>query len=64
MPIDLYNEVKDTIAKEIGVYVLNGEDFYCIKNPIKKKLGTNTDVLIYSLIKSLSREHDKVMKGR
>lgn len=66
MPKELYEEVKNDIPNEIGVFIPDGRisELYSIKKAKKKKMGTTTDVLIYSLIKSLSREHDKVMRGR
>lgn len=66
MPEDLYNEVKSEIPKEIGVFVPDSKitQLYCIKKPVRQELKVKRDVMIYSLIKSLSRETDKLYKGK
>ena len=58
MPEWLYEEVKGSIPKHIGVH--NGRS--CIKNAKKQPLGTDEQVLKDSMIRSLSREQDKLFK--
>lgn len=68
MPPELYEQVKQDIPKDIGVYTYWGTEIkdpslYCKKKPKRKELVVKKDVLIYSLIKSFSREYDKLVKG-
>lgn len=61
MPKELYEEVKEEIPKEIGVYVIKGFYAYVIKNPRKQNLKVDEQVLKDSMIRSLSREFDKFL---
>ena len=55
---ELYEKVKDEIPKEIGVFV--DGSFY--KKPIKQELKISEDILKDSMIRSLCRESDKLLK--
>lgn len=59
MPNELYEQVKDEIPQHIGVYI--GD--YCIKNARRQPLTADEQVLKDSLIRSLSREAEKVIKS-
>jgi hypothetical protein len=64
MPNELYEEVKDEIPKEIGVYTAyigTGGMFWmtCVKKPIRQDLKIDRDKLMFSLMQSLSRENQK-----
>lgn len=69
MPPELFQKIKQNIPAHIGVYTYReradrqNPTLYCAKWPIKQPLGVDQDTLIYSLIKSLSREYDKHVKG-
>lgn len=56
MPLQVYKEVMHDIPKDIGVYI-DGQ--YCKKNPRKRELGIDEQVLKSSLIRSLFREYEK-----
>lgn len=56
---ELYEKVKDEIPKHIGVYV--GQRLK--KRPKKQELGVDENVLKSSLIRSLSREADKLIRS-
>jgi len=58
MPKELYEEVKDEISKEIGVYI--GEN--CIKKAKKQELKIDSETLKDSIIRSLYRDSEKLMK--
>jgi hypothetical protein len=58
MPKELYDEVKDEIPSHIGVYI--GD--WCIKNPKKQELKVDENILKDSLIRSLYRDSEKLMK--
>lgn len=65
MPIELYHQVKDEIRKEhagIGVYVLDGDDFYVIEKPRFRELKADKEVILSSLARSMQREWFKVLK--
>jgi hypothetical protein len=65
MPKELYEQVKDEIPKEIGVYVAypfrnpNHFGFECIKKPTRQELKVQHDKLMFSFMQSLSRENQK-----
>lgn len=59
MPEELYNQVKYQIPKDIGVYI-NG---WCTKKPKKQELAVDEQILKNSMIRSLSRETEKVIKN-
>jgi hypothetical protein len=69
MPPELYEQVKQDIPKDIGVYTYYPKAnkqcpwLHCCKKAKRKELIVNKDILIYSIIKSLSREYDKIIKG-
>lgn len=56
---DLYNEVKDEIPNHIGVYV--GGDL--VKKAKKQKLSVDEQILKDSMIRSLYRESEKILKS-
>ncbi len=57
MPKELYEQVKDEIPKHVGVYT---ESNYCAKKAKKVELGADERVLKDSLIRSLSRDVQKI----
>ncbi|MBJ8108983.1 hypothetical protein JDS99_04800 [Bacillus cereus group sp. N6] len=59
MPKELFEKVKDEIPSHVGVYV-NG---MCVKKAKKQKLLVEEKVLKDSLIRSLSRESDKLFQS-
>lgn len=59
MPKELFEKVKDEIPSHVGVYV-NG---VCVKKAKKQKLLVEEKVLKDSLIRSLSRESDKLFQS-
>jgi hypothetical protein len=58
MPKELYEEVKDEIPNHIGVYI--GD--WCIKKAKKQELKITVNVLKDSLIRSLYRDAEKLLK--
>lgn len=56
---DLYNEVKDEIPNHIGVYV--GGDL--VKKAKKQELSVDEQILKDSMIRSLYRESEKILKS-
>lgn len=71
MPKELYEEVKDEIPKEIGVYTGNfwsnkNKDYYSvelIKRPKKKEVTIDIETLKNSLLRSLYRDVEKGRKS-
>ena len=59
MPQELFDKVKNAISSHVGVYV-NGS---CVKRPKRRELAVDEQVLKDSLIRSLSREAEKVIKA-
>ena len=63
MPKELYEQIKDEIPKEIGVYgSYECRDNICLtllKKPKKRELKVEMDILKNSMIRSLSREVTK-----
>jgi hypothetical protein len=59
MPEELYEQVKNEIPANIGVYV-NG---HCYKNPKKQQPTVDIQTLKDSMIRSLSREVEKQIKS-
>jgi len=59
MPKELYKQVKNDIPKYVGVYASGG----FIKNPQKQKLKVDEQILKNSMIRSLSRDVDKMIKS-
>lgn len=67
MPHELYEELKEQIPSEIGVYTddekyWNKRQLTCVKNAKKQELKCNSNILKNSLIRSLSREANKLQK--
>ena len=56
---DLYNEVKDEIPNHIGVYVGGN----LVKKAKKQELSVDEQVLKDSMIRSLYRESEKILKS-
>jgi hypothetical protein len=61
MPKELYEDVKDEIHNNIGVYTYNEEYPWAnlVKRPKKQKLGVDEQILKNSMIRSLYREFEK-----
>lgn len=66
MPGELYEQVKDEIPKEIGVYTAYTYDhnpkhgwMTCVKKPIKQELKIQHDSLMFAFMQALSRENQK-----
>lgn len=59
MTQELYDKVKDEIPKHIGVYIYG----YCTKKAKRQELTISEDVLKNSMIRSLSREADKMYRS-
>lgn len=59
MPKELYDQVKDEIQKHIGVYINGG----CVKKAKKQELAIDEQVLKNSMIRSLYREAEKIIKS-
>lgn len=57
-PEELYEQVKDDVPSHIGVH--NG--WGVIKNPKKQELGLPLQVILMSIIRSMSREAEKYYK--
>ncbi|GIN93346.1 hypothetical protein J22TS1_43970 [Siminovitchia terrae] len=60
LPKELYEEVKHDIPSHIGVYV---DGNYSVKRAKKQELTIDVQVLKDSLIRSLSRESEKLLKS-
>lgn len=60
LPSKLYEEVKHDIPNHVGVYV-NG--VHSVKRAKKQELAVDEEILKNSLIRSLSREADKLLKS-
>lgn len=63
MPIELYEEVKDEIPKEIGVIGWTGSYLETTKRPKKQELKVDIDILKNSMIRSLYRDIEKAKKS-
>jgi hypothetical protein len=61
MPLELYEQVKDDIPKHIGVWNWDGR--WGLKRPKRQELGIDEQILKDSLIRSLYREAEKVIKS-
>ena len=68
MPHELYEQVKDEIPPEIGVFVAadygdrytNGSIFCkCVKKAKRRVLGVDEEMLKFAFMQALSREHEK-----
>lgn len=58
MTKEVYEQVKDDIPPHIGVYVGG----LCVKKAKKQELGIDAEILKNSLIRSLYRDFEKLMK--
>lgn len=63
MTYELYEEVKDEIDKNIGVYTYNGRWLSCTKKPKRQELGVSESILKDSMIRSLERDYEKIIKS-
>lgn len=63
MPVELYNEIKEEIPREIGVYAWNGEYLNLIKRPKKQELKVDKGILKNSLIRCLYRDSHKIKES-
>lgn len=59
MPPELYEKVQEEIPKHIGVYV-GGKYVRCVKKARKQSLSIDNDILTMSMIRSLSRDANKL----
>lgn len=59
MPKELYEQVKDEIPGHIGVYIGGA----CVKRAKKQALAVDENILTNSLIRSLSRDVEKLLKS-
>lgn len=60
MPDELYEQIKNEIPKEIGVYSYNGKYLYLKKKARKQKLIDGIDgQLYYGMVRGLNREREK-----
>lgn len=64
MPLALYEDVKSEIPEGIGVYTLSerGRLCLCEKRAKKRELAVEHEILVNSMIRSLSRDADKLHK--
>lgn len=67
---EVYKSVSNDIQPSIGVYVVKKESninhpysISCVKKASRQDLKVPQDVLMYSILKSLSREYDKYIRG-
>ncbi len=60
MPDGLYEQVKDEIEKDIGIYSYNGQYLYLKKKARRQKIIDGMDCqLYYAMIRGLNREREK-----
>jgi chromosome condensin MukBEF ATPase and DNA-binding subunit MukB len=59
MPKELYEQVKKEIPSDIGVYVNGGS----VKKAKRRKLGVDEQILKDSMIRSLYREAEKLIRS-
>lgn len=59
VPDELYQEVREEIPVNIGVYGYNGRYLVCRKNPKKQELSIDPGILKSSMIRSLFREYQR-----
>lgn len=68
MTQDVYEKAKNQIPSDIGVYVYSSENpissLSCEKKAKRLPIGVDEKTLYYSLIKSFSRENDKILKEK
>lgn len=60
IPKEMYEDIKDEVDKDIGVYILNGKHIRLVKRPKKRNLKVDIDILKNSMIRSLYRDACKV----
>lgn len=63
MPAELYEVVKDEIAEVVGVYTVSNQAAVSVKPAKRIDLSVDIDVLKDSMIRSLSRCHDKAFRS-
>lgn len=63
IPIELYDEIKDEVPREIGVYIWNGKYLNLVKRPKRQELKTDKDILKNSLIRCLYRDSHKIKES-
>lgn len=63
IPKELYEEIKEGIPKEIGVYTWNGCSLSLVKRSKKQELKEDINVLKNSMIRSLYRDASKIRKS-
>lgn len=60
IPKELYEDIKDEVDKDIGIYIWNGKHIRLAKRPKKRNLKLDIDILKNSMIRSLYRDACKV----
>jgi hypothetical protein len=64
MPEELYEQVKQDIAHNIGVYARSNKGYFrMVKRPKRCQLGVDEQILKNSLIRSLARDANKLRKS-
>ena len=63
MPIELYDQVKEDIDVNIGVFTFDGKKLSSMKRSKRQELGVCEQVLKDSMIRSLYRESEKVISN-
>lgn len=62
MPYELYEQVKDEIPKDIGVYVASKFSCKCIKRATRKEADISHDKMLFALMQGLYREYQKLRR--
>lgn len=64
MPYSLYNEVKQDIPNDIGVWVIRerSKTMECIKKPKYRELLCSSADMMFSMMQAMSREYKKYRK--
>lgn len=62
MPEDLYEEIKEDIPPDVGVYVFRHKELYIAKKAKKRNVG-NPEELKNDIIRALSREAAKTIEN-
>jgi hypothetical protein len=70
IPKELLEKVKPFVPEHVGIYVVWQIKGYpdafaeCVKRAKKQELQVNHDDLFFSFMQALSREYDKMMRGK
>lgn len=63
IPKELHEKIKNEIPKHIGVFVGKNDYAYCDKRATRQQLGANENILQMSIIRSLNRETEKLIRA-